>query len=117
MFTVTATGTIGLESALRGLPVVSGAPMPWTVLGNVAHIPLPEDLVGFVQSSGWEALHESPQRTADWFAQEYVRNSWPGLVLDPPRVPAVLERENIERVGAAFAEAAQSLGAAPAQVG
>lgn len=109
VFTVTATGTIGLESALRGLPVVSGAPMPWTVLGNVAHVPSPDDLVAFVEQRGWTALHERPERVAEWFAAEYVRNSWPGLVLDPPRVPAVLERDNIERVGVAFAEAAASL--------
>ncbi len=33
-FTVTATGTVGLEAGLLGLPVASGAPMPWAELGT-----------------------------------------------------------------------------------
>ena len=38
VFTVTATGTVGLEAGLLGLPVVTGAEMPWSGLGNVARL-------------------------------------------------------------------------------
>lgn len=110
VFTVTATGTVGLEAGLLGLPVVSGAKMPWTALGNVEHLSRPDDLPRFVEERGWEALHEEQSRIDAWFVHEYVRNSWEGLVLDPPRVPAVLEQENIRKVGAAFEEAAASIG-------
>ena len=44
VFTVTATGTVGLEAGLLGLPVVTGAEMPWSDLGNVAHLACPDDL-------------------------------------------------------------------------
>jgi hypothetical protein len=109
VFTVTATGTVGLESALQGLPVVSGAKMPWTALGNVAHVPEPDDLPAFVADRGWEALKESADQIDEWFVRDYVRHSWEGLVLDPPRVPAVLEPRNIRKVGGAFAEAAATV--------
>jgi hypothetical protein len=109
VFTVTATGTVGLESALQGLPVVSGAKMPWTALGNVAHVPEPDDLPAFVADRGWEALKESADQIDEWFVRDYVRHSWEGLVLDPPRVPAVLEPQNIRKVGGAFAEAAATV--------
>jgi hypothetical protein len=110
VFTVTATGTVGLEAGLLGLPVVTGAPMPWSALENVALLDSPDDLSDFVERRGWEDLHEDQSRIDAWFAHEYVRNSWEGLVLDPPRVPAVLEPENIRRIGAAFEEAASTLG-------
>ncbi len=109
VFTVTATGTVGLEAGLLGLPVVSGARMPWSGLGNVATLPTPDDLTDFVARRGWESLRESRSRIDEWFVHDYVRNSWEGLVLDPPRVPAVLEPENIRKVGGALAEAAASL--------
>lgn len=109
VFTLTATGTVGLEAGLMGRPVVSGAAMPWTELGNIAYLERPDDLTEFVAERGWEHLHESPQRIADWFAEDYVRNSWLGNVLDPPRVPEVLEPDNLRRLGAAFAEAAATL--------
>jgi hypothetical protein len=112
VFTVTATGTVGLEAGLLGLPVVTGAPMPWSALENVALLDSPDDLSDFVERRGWEDLHEDQSRIDAWFAHEYVRNSWEGLVLDPPRVPAVLEPENIRRIGAAFEEAASTLGPA-----
>jgi hypothetical protein len=110
LFTVTATGTVGLEAALLGLPVVTGAPMPWSELGSVAHLTDPDELPGFIERRGWEELHEDRASIDEWFAHRYVRNSWPGLVLDPPRVPEVLSAENIRRVGEAFAEAAGTLG-------
>jgi hypothetical protein len=109
-FTVTATGTVGLEAGLLGLPVVSGADMPWSHLGNVAQLDSPDDLTEFVFRRGWESLRADQQDIDDWFVNEYVRNSWEGLVLDPPRVPAVLEPDNIRKVGGALAEAATSLG-------
>jgi hypothetical protein len=114
VFTVTATGTVGLEAGLLGLPVVTGAPMPWSQLDNVALLESPDDLPDFVARRGWEDLHGEQSRIDAWFAHEYVRNSWEGLVLDPPRVPAVLEPANIRRIGAAFAEAASTLGAGEA---
>jgi hypothetical protein len=110
VFTVTATGTVGLEAGLLGLPVVTGAPMPWSALDNVALLDSPDDLPDFIERRGWEDLHKDQSRIDAWFAHEYVRNSWEGLVLDPPRVPAVLEPENIRRIGAAFEEAASTLG-------
>jgi hypothetical protein len=108
-FTVTATGTVGLENSLRGLATVTGAQMPWSHLGNVAHIPDPDDLPAFVASNGWDSLRESTARIDEWFVDHYVANTWKGLVLDPPREPAVLEPENIRSIGGAFAEAADSL--------
>ncbi|MEO7449014.1 MAG: hypothetical protein ABI336_12145, partial [Humibacillus sp.] len=67
---------------------------------------------------GWEALRAEQAAIDDWFVQHYVRNSWEGLVFDPPRVPAVLEPDNIARIGAALGEAAAALGhATPAGVG
>ncbi|HET7476234.1 MAG TPA: hypothetical protein VFJ97_09480 [Dermatophilaceae bacterium] len=105
VFTLTATGTVGLEGGLRGQPVVSGAQMPWTALGNVAHLARPDDLPEFVATRGWERLHEERERIDDWFVRDYARHSWPGVVLDPPRFPQVLERDNIRTVGRAFAEA------------
>ena len=110
VFTVTATGTVGLEAALLGLPVVTGAPMPWSELGSVAHLRDPDELPDFIARRGWEELHEDASRIEEWFAHRYVRNSWPGLVLDPPRVPEVLSGENIRRVGEALGEAAGTLG-------
>ncbi|MEO7448519.1 MAG: hypothetical protein ABI336_09640, partial [Humibacillus sp.] len=91
VFTTTATGTAGLEAAVLGLPVVTGAQMPWTALGNVVSLPTPDDLTPFVAARGWEALRAEQAAIDDWFVQHYVRNSWEGLVFDPPRVPAVLE--------------------------
>ncbi|MDC5697654.1 hypothetical protein OO014_10320 [Intrasporangium calvum] len=110
VFTVTATGTVGLEAGLLGLPVVTGAEMPWSRLGNVRRLPTPDDLVDFVAERGWEALRATQAEIDEWFVHSYVRNSWEGLVLDPPRVPAVLEPSNIRRIGDAFAEAAGTLG-------
>jgi len=110
VFTVTATGTVGLEAGLLGLPVVTGAQMPWSGLGNVRRLATPDDLVGFVAERGWESLRATQAEIDEWFVGSYVRNSWEGLVLDPPRVPAVLEPANIRRVGDAFAEAAGTLG-------
>ncbi|EWT01123.1 hypothetical protein N865_11375 [Intrasporangium oryzae NRRL B-24470] len=112
VFTVTATGTVGLEAGLLGLPVVTGARMPWSGLGNVEHLATPDDLTDFVARRGWESLREDQARIDEWFVHDYVRNSWEGLVLDPPRVPAVLEPDNIRKVGAALGEAAASLRAA-----
>jgi hypothetical protein len=112
VFTVTATGTVGLEAGLLGLPVVAGAPMPWSARANVARLERPDDLPDFLARRGWEDLHEDQSRIDSWFAHHYVRNSWEGLVLDPPRVPAVLEPENIRRIGVAFEEAASTLGPA-----
>ncbi len=78
--------------ALLGLPAVTGAKMPWAHLGNVAHIPQPDDLPRFVASErGWDSLREYQGRIDEWFVDQYVAQSWEGLVLDPPRVPAVLE--------------------------
>jgi hypothetical protein len=110
VFTVTATGTVGLEAGLLGLPVITGAEMPWSGLGNVLRLAAPDDLVGFVEARGWEGLRATQAEIDEWFVHSYVRNSWEGLVLDPPRVPAVLEPANIRRVGGAFAEAADTLG-------
>ncbi len=109
-FTVTATGTVGLEAGLLGLPVVTGADMPWSSLPNVATLASPDDLSDFVADRAWESLRADEKEIDDWFVDRYVRNSWEGLVLDPPRVPAVLEPDNIRKVGGAFAEAARSLG-------
>lgn len=109
VFTLTATGTVGLEAGLAGLPVVTGARMPWSGLANVAHLPVPDDLTAFVEARGWEALRADRSQIERWFVEEYVRNSWPGVVIDPPRAPHVLEPENIRGVGRAFAEAAASL--------
>ncbi|WP_242652746.1 hypothetical protein [Intrasporangium flavum] len=114
VFTTTATGTVGLEAGLLGLPVVSGARMPWSALGNVATLASPDDLTQFVADRGWESLRADEKDIDAWFAHEYVRNSWEGLVLDPPRVPAVLEPDNIRKVGGALAEAATALGHVPA---
>jgi hypothetical protein len=108
-FTVTATGTVGLECGLRGQRVVSGAAMPWTVLGNVAQLDHPDDLVEFVHDRRWLDLHESSERIEHWFAHDYARHSWPGVVLDPPRFPEVLAPQNIAQVGQAFAEVATSM--------
>lgn len=110
VFTVTATGTVGLEAGLLGLPVVTGAEMPWSGLGNVARLDSPDDLTQFVADRGWESLRADQASIDDWFVHDYVRNSWEGLVLDPPRVPAVLEPDNIRKVGGALGEAAASLG-------
>jgi len=110
VFTVTATGTVGLEAGLLGLPVVTGAEMPWSGLGNVAQLDSPDDLTQFVADRGWESLKADQASIDEWFVHEYVRNSWEGLVLDPPRVPAVREPDNIRKVGGALAEAAASLG-------
>jgi hypothetical protein len=110
VFTVTATGTVGLEAGLLGLPVVTGADMPWSRLGNVARLGSPDDLAPFVAERGWESLHAERGAIDEWFVHDYVRNSWEGLVLDPPRVPAVLEPDNIRKVGGALGEAAASLG-------
>lgn len=112
VFTVTATGTVGLEAGLMGLPVVTGAEMPWSGLGNVRHLGVPDDLTAFVEGREWKSLTATQREIDDWFVHGYVRNSWQGLVLDPPRVPAVLEPDNIRRVGTAFAEAAVTLGRA-----
>jgi len=108
-FTVTATGTVGLEAGLLGLPVATGAPMPWAELGNVAVVPRPDDLTDFVARCGWEDLHEDRAVIDEWFAEHYVRHSWKGSVLDPPRHPAVLEPDNVKSLGGAFAEAAASI--------
>ncbi len=108
-FTVTATGTVGLEAGLLGLPVATGAPMPWAELGNVAVVPRPDDFTDFVARRGWENLHEDRPVIAEWFAEHYVRHSWKGSVLDPPRYPAVLEPDNVKTLGGAFAEAAASI--------
>jgi len=108
-FTVTATGTVGLEAGLLGLPVATGAPMPWAELGNVAVGPRPDDLTDFVARCGWEDLHEDRAVIDEWFAEHYVRHSWKGSVLDPPRHPAVLEPDNVKSLGGAFAEAAASI--------
>ena len=108
-FTVTATGTVGLECGLRGQRVVSGAPMPWTELGNVAQLDHPDDLTEFVARRAWEDLEADPERIEHWFAHEYARHSWPGVVLDPPRFPEVLEPANIRQVGAALAEVVTSM--------
>ncbi|NUR16938.1 MAG: hypothetical protein HOQ13_11600, partial [Dermatophilaceae bacterium] len=110
VFTVTATGTVGLEAGLLGLPVVTGADMPWSGLGNIARLNSPDDLTQFVADRGWESLRADQADIDDWFVGDYVRNSWEGLVLDPPRVPAVLEPDNIRKVGGALGEAAASLG-------
>lgn len=110
VFTVTATGTVGLEAALLGLPVVVGARMPWSGLASVAHLAEPDDLTAFVGDRGWESLRPDRAATEDWFVNHYVRHSWEGLVIDPPRAPSVLEPANIRRVGRALAEAAASLG-------
>ncbi|NUR79256.1 MAG: hypothetical protein HOQ21_02250, partial [Dermatophilaceae bacterium] len=110
VFTVTATGTVGLEAGLLGLPVVTGADMPWSRLGNIARLGSPDDLTQFVADRGWESLRADQADIDDWFVGDYVRNSWEGLVLDPPRVPAVLEPDNIRKVGGALGEAAASLG-------
>ena len=108
-FTVTATGTVGLECGLRGQRVVSGAPMPWTELGNVGLVPDPNDLPAFVHERRWLELHEDPARIDEWFVHDYARHSWPGIVLDPPRFPEVLEPDNIRQVGAALAEVVTSM--------
>jgi hypothetical protein len=108
-FTLTATGTVGLESGLRGQAVVSGAAMPWTALGNVAHLARPDDLPDFVAARGWEQLRESQGRIDEWFVRDYARHSWPGVVLDPPRFPEVLDRDNVRSVGRAFAEVIASM--------
>ena len=84
--------------------------MPWSGLGNVARLACPDDLTAFVEQRGWESLHADQASIDEWFVHDYVRNSWEGLVLDPPRVPAVLEPDNIRKVGGALAEAAASLG-------
>ncbi|MCG7323091.1 hypothetical protein [Arsenicicoccus bolidensis] len=107
VFTVTATGTVGLENSLNGLPVVTGAAMPWSRLPNVAHVPDPEDLAAFVAERRWEGLRADRETVDHWFVHDYVRHSWKGLVLDPPRAPEVLEPTNIAAVGGAFAEAAE----------
>ena len=52
VFTVTATGTVGLEAGLLGLPVITGAEMPWSGLGNVLRLATPDDLVG-VRRGAW----------------------------------------------------------------
>jgi hypothetical protein len=109
VFSFTATGTVGLEGALQGLRVVSGARMPWTVLGNVAHVPTPDAVAPFVARRGWEDLREDPDRITQWYADEYLPHSWPGVALDPPRAPQVLEKDNIASFGRAFAEAAASV--------
>lgn len=113
VFTLTATGTVGLEGGLRGRPVVSGARMPWTALANVEHLARPDDLPAFVEERGWERLRESQERIEQWFVHDYARHSWPGVVLDPPRFPAVLEPDNVRSVGRAFAEVVDSLQGAP----
>ncbi|RKT77267.1 hypothetical protein DFJ68_0687 [Terracoccus luteus] len=112
VLTVTATGTVGLEAGLAGLPVVTGARMPWSALPTVAHLERPDDLVGFVGERAWEGLAAAadPAVVDRWFVDEYVRHSWPGVVIDPPRAPHVLEPDNVRQVGRAFAEAAASLG-------
>ncbi|MDN5768204.1 MAG: hypothetical protein L0H96_21115 [Humibacillus sp.] len=109
VFTVTATGTVGLEAGLAGLPVVTGARMPWSSLANVAHLAVPDDLTAFVADRGWESLRADPSAIEQWFVHDYVRHSWEGVVIDPPRAPHVLEPANIARVGEALAEAAASL--------
>ena len=109
VFTVTATGTVGLEAGLLGLPVATGAPMPWAELGNVAVVPRPDDFTDFVARRGWEHLHEDRGVIDEWFAEHYARHSWKGSVLDPPRYPAVLEAANVKALGGAFAEAAASI--------
>ncbi|OFE14568.1 hypothetical protein BA895_09415 [Humibacillus sp. DSM 29435] len=109
VFTVTATGTVGLEAGLAGLPVVTGARMPWSSLANVAHLSVPDDLTAFVADRGWESLRADRSAIEEWFVHDYVRHSWEGVVIDPPRAPHVLEPANIARVGAALAEAAASL--------
>lgn len=109
VFTVTATGTVGLEAGLAGLPVVTGARMPWSSLANVAHLPVPDDLTAFVADRGWESLPADRREIDRWFVEEYVRHSWEGVVIDPPRAPHVLDPANVARVGAALAEAAASL--------
>jgi hypothetical protein len=86
--------------------------MPWSGLGNVLRLATPDDLVGFVEARGWEGLKATQAEIDEWFVHSYVRNSWEGLVLDPPRVPAVLEPANIRRIGDALAEAAGTLGGA-----
>lgn len=109
VFTVTATGTVGLEAGLAGLPVVIGARMPWSRLSNVAHLAGPDDLTAFVADRGWESLHADRPAIEEWFVHDYVRHSWEGVVIDPPRAPHVLEPANVARVGEALAEAAASL--------
>ena len=109
VFTVTATGTVGLEAGLAGLPVVTGARMPWSSLANVAHLTVPDDLTAFVADRGWESLRADRTAIDEWFVHDYVRHSWKGVVIDPPRAPHVLEPANIARVGVALGEAAASL--------
>ena len=98
VFTVTATGTVGLEAGLLGLPVVTGAEMPWSGLGNVRRLDTPDDLTDVRRRPrlGGAAGRRRPRSTSG-SSTAYVRNSWEGLVLDPPRVPAVLEPANIRR--------------------
>ncbi len=110
VFTVTATGTVGLEAGLLGLPVVTGAEMPWSGLGNVAaarHARRPRRVRR--RRAAGSRCAPTQAEIDEWFVHSYVRNSWEGLVLDPPRVPAVLEPDNIRRIGDAFAEAAGTL--------
>ncbi len=76
--------------------------MPWSGLGNVARLACPDDLTPFVEQRGWESLRADQASIDEWFVHDYVRNSWEGLVLDPPRVPAVLEPDNIRKVGGAL---------------
>ncbi len=112
LWTFTPTGTAGLEAALRGLRVVMGAPMSWTALPNVAHAGDPVALDAFIDAAGWETLRADPAETERWFRDVYLANSWPGVALDPPRFPAVMEPANLKLFGVAYAEAAHAVQAA-----
>jgi hypothetical protein len=105
-FVFTPTGTAGLEAAVRSQRVVMGSAMPWTVLPNVAHVPDGAAMDEFISSRGWDDLAPDREVLRTWWHDVHLANSYPGVALDPPRFPAVMEPENLEGFGRAYADAA-----------
>jgi hypothetical protein len=99
VLTITVSGTIGLENALRGVNTGIVANQEWAELDHIARIDNPGDVVKLI----FEKKKADPESIERWF-KSYLGNSWSGLIADKDAYPNVLTTVNIGNLGIALSE-------------
>ena len=98
--TFTVSGTVSLECGLQGRPAVLVAPLPWSELPTVRVAPSRAQLTQVLLESA--RLTPDPDAVQRWY-ERYWANTWPGLILDPTKVPGILDPDNVGHLAQALA--------------